>query len=96
MTARERKATGEPLLSTVARKLGYAAGTLTKATHEITENLAALPETVSTRVREAATSAAPSGRLRTRATRPSRKSRAAVNRNRKSPKRKSTRRRPGA
>lgn len=96
MTGRKRKATREPLLNTVARKLGYAAGTLTRATHEITENLAALPETVSTRVRGAAAVAAPSERSRTGAARPSRKTRAAVNKNRKSPNRKSSRGRPVA
>ncbi len=96
MTAQKRKVTREPLLNTVARKLGHAAGTLTKATHEITEKVAALPETVSTRVRGVATTAAPSERSRTRAARPSRKSGVAVNKNRKSPKGKSFRRRPAA
>jgi hypothetical protein len=44
----------EPLLNTVARKLGQVAGTLTKATHGLTENLSAIPETVTTKLREAA------------------------------------------
>jgi len=37
MTAKKRSGKQEPLLNTVARKLGHAAGTLTKATHKLTE-----------------------------------------------------------
>jgi hypothetical protein len=94
MTARKRKATQEPLLSTVARKLGRAAGTLTKATQELSENLAALPGTVSARVREAASAAPPAARPRVRAARTHRmKRRNAVSKKRKSPGDKSPRRR---
>lgn len=85
MPARKRKTTREPLLNTVARKLGHAAGTLTKATQELTENLAAFPETVSKTVREAANAAASAERPRLRAarTRPT-KGGAGLNKKRKS------------
>jgi|HubBroStandDraft_3_1064219.scaffolds.fasta_scaffold01013_11 hypothetical protein len=97
MPARKRKATPEPLLNTVARKLGHAAGTLTKATHELTENLAALPATVSTSMREAASAAAPAERRRARGARMHRmKGRAAVNKKQKSPRGTPSRRRPAA
>lgn len=54
MAAKKRRVKQEPLLNTVARKLGHAAGALTKATHEFTENLSALPENLSTKVLKAA------------------------------------------
>jgi hypothetical protein len=54
MTDKKRSLKHEPLLNNVARTLGHAAGTLTKVTNELTENLSALPETVSQKVREAA------------------------------------------
>jgi hypothetical protein len=54
MTTRKQSLIPEPLLNNVARTLGHAAGTLTKVTQELTENLSALPETVSRKVREAA------------------------------------------
>jgi hypothetical protein len=93
MTARKRKATREPLLSTVARKLGHAAGTITKATQELTENLAALPKTVTTRVRGSASAAVPARRSRSRTARGSqiKEGAAAVNRKRKAPKGKTSR-----
>jgi hypothetical protein len=53
--AKKRPATQEPLLNAVARKLGHAAGTLTKATHEFTETFSALPENLTTKVRNATT-----------------------------------------
>jgi hypothetical protein len=53
MTPRKRSLRKEPLLNNVARKLGHAAGTLTKVTQELTENLSSLPETVTMKVREA-------------------------------------------
>jgi hypothetical protein len=97
MTARKRKATREPLLNTVARKLGHAAGTLTRATQELTESLAALPETVSTSVREAASAATPPEPSRLRAARTHRrKGGAAVNKKRKSLTDKPSRRRAAA
>lgn len=97
MAARKRNATRSPLLNTVARKLGHAAGTLTKATHELTESLAALPETVGTRMRQAASAAPRAERARARAARTHRmKGRAAVSKKRKSPQDKPSRRRPAA
>jgi hypothetical protein len=54
MPAKKRGATEEPLLNTFARKLGHAAGTVTKVTHEFTENLSALPENLATKVRPTA------------------------------------------
>jgi hypothetical protein len=97
MTARKRKATREPLLNTVARKLGHAAGTITKATQDLTETLAALPETVSTSVREAANAAAPAKRSRVGSVRTQRrKSGAALNKKRMSQGDKPSRRRAAA
>jgi hypothetical protein len=97
MKARKRKATPEPLLNTVARKLGRAAGTLTKATQELTESLAAFPETATAKVRDAAGISAPPERSRTRAARTHRmKSGATVNKKRRSLMGKSSRRRPAA
>jgi hypothetical protein len=68
MAAKKQLVKQEPLLNTVARKLGQAAGTLTKVTQELTENLSTLPESVATKVRKAANRGAPgkSSRLRTR------------------------------
>jgi hypothetical protein len=54
MAAKKRFVKQEPLLNTVARKLGHAAGRLTKVTQRLSENLSALPETVTTQVWEAA------------------------------------------
>jgi len=73
MTAKKRSGKQEPLLNTVARKLGHAAGTLTKATHKLTENLSALPETVATRVRKASVVATPVGRSQPQTGRPRKK-----------------------
>ena len=54
MATKRRSRKTEPLLNTVARKLGYAAGTLAKATHDVTENITAIPEVISEKVRESA------------------------------------------
>ena len=54
MAMKKRNVTQEPLLNTVARKLGHAAGTLSKVTQELTENLSGLPENLATKVRDAA------------------------------------------
>jgi hypothetical protein len=54
MAAKKQTVRHEPLLNTVARKLGQAAGTLTKVTQELTENLSTLPESVVTKARKAA------------------------------------------
>jgi hypothetical protein len=97
MKARKRKAAQEPLLNTVARKLGHAAGTLTKATQELTESFSAFPETATAKVREAAGISAPRERSRTRAARTHRmKGGATVSKKRRSPIGKSSRRRPAA
>jgi hypothetical protein len=104
MTTRKRPLEHEPLLNSVARKLGHAACTLTKVTQELTENLSALPGTVSLKVREAANLASPSGgppsrprRLRTRKTAQAKKVKvkiAAGANKRRSPKRKPSRKGP--
>jgi hypothetical protein len=73
MAAKKQPVKQEPLLNTVARKLGQAAGTLTKVTQELTENLSTLPENVATKMRKAANSAMPGKRSRVR-TPPPRKS----------------------
>ena len=54
MTARKEHRKREPLLNTVARKLGHAAGSFSKATQEFTQALSAVPETVTAKVRDAA------------------------------------------
>jgi hypothetical protein len=56
----------EPLLSTVARKLGQAAGTLTKVTQEFTENLSDLPNAVTAKMQEIANAATFAEHSRTR------------------------------
>ena len=43
MVALKRRVKQEPLLSTVARKLGRAAWSLTKVTQQLAENLSTLP-----------------------------------------------------
>lgn len=52
MKSKKRPVKPEPLLNTVARKLGRVAGTLTKVTHELAENLSALPESVMAKARK--------------------------------------------
>jgi hypothetical protein len=54
MTARKERRKREPLLNTVARKLGHAAGSFTKATQEFTEALSGVPQAVTSKVRDAA------------------------------------------
>jgi hypothetical protein len=53
MTAKRRSPEQEPILNTLARKLGHAAGTLTKAAQDLTETLPALAGSA-TRVRPGA------------------------------------------
>jgi hypothetical protein len=75
MATKKRAVKQQPLLNTVARKLGHAAGKLTKVTRELTENLSALPEGVTTKVRKVvsidtpANSSRNQSRLRTKKTR---------------------------
>jgi hypothetical protein len=106
MEARKRRVTKEPLLSTVARKLGLAAGKLTHAAQELTENLSALPKNVTAKVR-AANRGEPVERSRSRIPHPTKKTsrtprtqrtKAAtgVGKKRKSPKDESPARRPAA
>ena len=57
MAAKKRTVTHELLLNTVARKLGHAAGTLTKVTQELADNVSAVPESVAAKVRQAARAA---------------------------------------
>src|SRR5712691_6009428 len=78
MAAKKRSGKQEPLLNTVARKLGHAAGTLTNVTHKFTENLSTLPETVTTRVRKASIIGTRTGRSEPRARRPKKKTRNTV------------------
>jgi ABC-type transporter Mla subunit MlaD len=107
MTNKKRSLKHEPLLNNVARTLGHAAGTLTKVTQELTENLSALPETVSQKVREAATLAKDAERTHVRTRRSGKKkasyaarvkkarlAASAKKRNRRSPKRDTSRKGP--
>lgn len=66
MAAKKHPGKQEPLLNTVARKLGRAAGTLTKVTQEWTENLSTIPESVATKVRKSAKTLTKSPRVRSR------------------------------
>ncbi len=70
MPTRKQPKKQEPLLSVVARKLGHAAGTLTKATHELTESISVLPETVTARLRKPAEVGAPGRRRRSKVRHP--------------------------
>jgi len=74
MTAKKRATAQEPLLNTMARKLGMAAGSLTKATKELAENISALPESVTSKVREVAHSGKSAKPASTRARHPKKKS----------------------
>lgn len=53
MVTKKRPVKQQPLLTSVARKLGHAAGKLTNVTHKLTQNLSALPDTVAAKVRKA-------------------------------------------
>jgi hypothetical protein len=53
MTIKKRPVKQQPLLTSVARKLGHAAGKLTNVTHELTQNLSALPDTITAKLRKA-------------------------------------------
>jgi hypothetical protein len=65
MATKKKTAKTEPLLNTVARKLGHAAGKLARATHHLTDNLS---ETRTTTASEPAVAdtGTPSKRPRTR------------------------------
>jgi hypothetical protein len=54
MSTKKRAVTQKPLLNTVARTLGHAAGTLSKVTQELADNLSAMPENIAAKVRHAA------------------------------------------
>jgi hypothetical protein len=64
MKTRKRTVAQETLLSAVARKLGHAAGRLTRTTQELTEALSALPENISANVRAGANIVEPADRSR--------------------------------
>lgn len=70
MAAKKQPVKQEPFLNTVARKLGQAAGTLTKVTQELTEDLSTFPESVATKMRKAANSGTPGKRSRVRTRHP--------------------------
>jgi len=77
MAAKKPPAKQEPLLNAVARKLGHAAGTFAKVTKEVTGNLSAIPETVTTKMREVANDGTLAERSRTGARRPKKRIRRA-------------------
>jgi hypothetical protein len=68
MAAKKRAITQKPLLNSVARTLGHAAGTLTKVTQELADNLSAMPDSIVAKVRQAAkigeSAVSPRGRSR--------------------------------
>ena len=78
MAAKKQPVKQEPLLSTVARKLGQAASTLTKVTQELTENLSTLPGSVATKVRTADNINTPGKRSRVRTQHPRKRVRRAA------------------
>jgi hypothetical protein len=53
MTAKKQSVNSEPLLSAVARKLGHAAGALTKVTQQLTSNISSLPKDARLKIDEA-------------------------------------------
>jgi hypothetical protein len=75
---RNKHQSSRPLLNTVARKLGHAAGQLTKVTQELTKNLSALPESVATKVHKAVNTGALPDRPRIQTRRRAKKTRKAV------------------
>jgi len=52
MAPKKKSVKQEPFLDSMARKLGHAAGTLTKVTHDLTDNVTTLTESVATKVQE--------------------------------------------
>lgn len=78
MAAKKRSGDQEPLLNTAARKLGHAAGALTKVTHQFTENLSGLAETVTTRVRKASVMGTTAERSQSHAQSPKKKTRKSI------------------
>jgi hypothetical protein len=52
MTTKKRPVKQQPLLTSVARTLGHAAGKLSRVTHELTHNLSALPDAVTAKLRQ--------------------------------------------
>jgi hypothetical protein len=78
MAAKKQPVKQEPFLNTVARKLGQAAGTLTKVTQELTENLSTLPESVETKMRQVVNSGAPGKRSQVRTRHPKKSTRRAA------------------
>jgi len=52
MAPKKKSVKQEPFLNSMARKLGHAAGTLTKVTHDLTDNVTTLTESVATKVQE--------------------------------------------
>ena len=68
-----KSSTQEPFLNSVARKLGHAAGTLTNVAQEFTESLSALPQTVSTSIRQVAEKTKATPRSKRKIRRPARK-----------------------
>jgi hypothetical protein len=67
MKTKKRESRGpEPLLNTVARKIGHAAGAVSKMTQELTETLSAAPKAVTARLRHAAKADSSTERPRSR------------------------------
>ena len=76
MTAKNPPKPEEPFLNVVARKIGRAAGALTNVAQEFSENLTALPQTVS--IQLGAAKAEPRVRRRTDSKTAKKKNRAAT------------------
>ena len=64
MAPKKKLVKPQPFLNSMARKLGHAAGTLTKVTHDFADNVSTFTEDVATKVQEA-TSAATSDQTKT-------------------------------
>jgi hypothetical protein len=54
MAPKKKLVKQEPFLTAVARKLGHAAGSLTKATHDLTDSVSTLPKDIATKVHDMA------------------------------------------
>jgi hypothetical protein len=78
----KKRAVKQPILNAVARKLGHAAGQLTKVTQELTNSLAALPESVTTKVRKTVNAGASPNRSRIQTRRRAKKTRKAIRQHR--------------
>jgi hypothetical protein len=58
MAPKKKLVKQQPFLNSMARKLGHAAGTITKATHDFADNVSTLTGSVATKMQEVSSAAA--------------------------------------